>query len=60
MTFSDAVMLLKAAGRDTGSFAGLLGAMTPIDLVHILMDYTTSFVGGLSKGEMGGALLQGG
>ncbi|KAH8722862.1 PAF acetylhydrolase family protein [Phaeosphaeriaceae sp. PMI808] len=59
MTFSDALVLLKAAGQDTGAFADLLGAIAPAQLVRILVAYTTTWMDGVFKGKMGGALLQG-
>ena len=59
MSFSDALMLLQAAGQNTADFAGLLGTIASDELVQILTAYTTAWMNGAFAGKMGGPLLQG-
>ncbi|KAL1612882.1 hypothetical protein SLS60_001112 [Paraconiothyrium brasiliense] len=59
MSFSDALVLLQAAGQDTAAFADLLGSIAPVELVRLLVAYTTAWMNGAFRGNVGGPLLQG-
>ena len=49
MSFSDALVLLQAAGQNTADFAGLLGTIARDELVRILTAYTTAWMNGRSQ-----------
>lgn len=58
-TFSDMPTLLEAAGQSVEPLAELLGALAPARMVSILTAYTTAWVDGVFKGQVGGPLLKG-
>lgn len=59
MSFSDALLLLQAAGQDTTAFGDLLGTIAPSELLQLLVAYTTAWMKGALAGKVGGPLLEG-
>lgn len=59
MSFSDAPVLLEAAGQDPSLFADLLGTIAAKEVVDIMVAYAKEWVGGAFRGEMMGVLLEG-
>jgi len=59
LTYSDVPTLLQAAGQNTAALEGLLGTITPAEMVRILVAYTTAWMNGAFTGTEGGPLLQG-
>jgi predicted dienelactone hydrolase len=59
MSFSDASVLLQAAGQDTAAFGDLLGTIAPAELVELLVAYTTAWMEGVFTDKVGGPLLEG-